>query len=131
MFTCSGSNVIDHLPIEDRFKIKIKSDVNYILTKNIPDLQKIVLFGSCAKGTAKNKSDVDLLFVVSENIPDRALRSEVYTDLDDRIQGVSTDAKFCTQNALEKATDIFSDEVNKYGILLWEKSNHLEDYHGE
>ena len=46
--------------------IVIESLIEKITTKFVADIHSIVLFGSYAKGSATNKSDVDLLFIVSD-----------------------------------------------------------------
>ncbi len=69
---------LDSLNIEERFRQKIKYDLNYILSKSIPDMQKIIIFGSCARNSTKNKSDVDLMVVTSDFMVDRLLRG-IYT----------------------------------------------------
>ena len=49
-----------------KLNIVIESLIEKITTKFVADIHSIVLFGSYAKGSATNKSDVDLLFIVSD-----------------------------------------------------------------
>jgi uncharacterized protein len=113
---------IDSLKIEERFRQKIKYDLNYLLSKNIPDIQKIILFGSCARNIAKNKSDVDLMVVTSDFMVDRLLRGDIYCDLDEPLSGVTTDVVFYNEDDFKNANDTFTNEVKKHGITIWERN---------
>ncbi len=58
-------------------KLKIIDKLISKLTeKFISEIHSIVLFGSYAKGTATNQSDIDILFIVG-NIGDKNLREEI------------------------------------------------------
>lgn len=54
----------------------IESLILKLLEKYISKIQSIVLFGSYAKATTTKKSDIDLLFIVS-NIKDKILREAI------------------------------------------------------
>ena len=56
-----------------RFVRKIEQDIQYILEAGIPDLEKIFLFGSCARGEVSSNSDVDLMILPREEMRDRVL----------------------------------------------------------
>ena len=59
-----------------KLKIVLESLISKIRHQGTADIHAIILFGSYAQGTATSKSDVDLLFVIS-NIKDKAVRETI------------------------------------------------------
>ena len=51
-------------------------EISKLAEKFISEIRSIVLFGSYAKGTAKRRSDIDLLFIVSD-LKDKSLRDSI------------------------------------------------------
>ena len=60
-------NSIDELNIPVNHKLYLKRLLKYF--KANPKIEKVFLFGSCAKGTATAKSDIDL-FLLGQDIND-------------------------------------------------------------
>jgi len=88
--------------------------VGYLVERLRP--RKIILFGSRARGSARQGSDIDLA-VKGGNLPDfreeRKLREEL-----DRLAGIySIDLVF-----LEKSDEAFRTMVEKTGKVLYEKN---------
>lgn len=105
-----------------KFLLKIMSDCDYILNKNIDGLKIIILFGSCARLEMNIESDVDLLIVTDECI-DPYLKSDLTSELDEPIMGVSTDVKCYTLTQLKQSKSLFVDNIRKDGILLWKEKD--------
>ncbi len=76
------------LNLSKRFKNKFDKDLDF-LTSNY-DIEKIILFGSCARGTYKVTSDLDLLVLTKEDLT-RQERGEIHSTLDEPLDKVSTD----------------------------------------
>ncbi len=104
---------INKLNIDDRFKIKIRHDIDYILAANIPGLIMIILYGSCARETTHHKSDVDLLLVINGELPEMIVRGKIYCDMDDYLDGVRTDVVFATNNSYETNTSLFAKQIQR------------------
>lgn len=113
------SNLIQsNLP--KKFLLKIMNDCHYILNSPLKDLEAIILFGSCARLETTINSDVDLLIVTSELV-DREIKSDITCELDESILGVSTDVKFYTLTQLRESDCLFVNNVRKDGVLLWQR----------
>ncbi|MGF0033440.1 nucleotidyltransferase domain-containing protein [Bariatricus sp. SGI.154] len=95
-----------------RFVEKIEHDVQYILNADIPDLKKIYLFGSCARGEVRSSSDVDLLLLTAHKINDRVLAADIRWTLDEPIKGIRTDIVFQNEES-EKTKNVFENVVNR------------------
>ena len=59
-----------------KIKSIIESLISKITEKYLSELLSIVLFGSYAKGTANKKSDIDLMFIISD-LEDKNLRESI------------------------------------------------------
>lgn len=103
-----------------KFLIKIMSDCQYILNSRIKDIEAIILFGSCARLEMNTNSDIDLLIVTTELI-DVHIKSDITSELDMPIVGVTTDVKFYTRNQLKQSESLFINNVRKDGLILWQK----------
>lgn len=117
----SNKDIINNLQIDEKLKYKICHDIDYILEANIPGLDKIILFGSCARGDTHTKSDVDLLVVFDGELPDRTARGMVYCDLDDAVDGVRTDVVFATKDGFNTNNSAFSKQIQRDQIVLWKR----------
>lgn len=118
--------VMNKLP--ERFKIKIRSDVEFLLKSNIPNLKGIYLFGSCARGSVKIGSDVDLLVVTEELIKDREQKGRIRCELYEVIRGVATDLVFYTWSSLHLKEDLFTKQLRREGIILWKEGEFSENW---
>lgn len=118
--------VMNKLP--ERFKNKIRSDVEFLLKSNIPNLKGIYLFGSCARGAVKIGSDVDLLVVTEELMKDREQKGRIRCELYEVMRGVATDLVFYTWNSLHSKEDLFTKQLRREGIILWKEGEFSENW---
>lgn len=84
-------------------------------------IDAIYLYGSCARGVQKYKSDVDLLVQYNQRfspIIGRQMRTAV---IPDDIELPDVELKFAKGNSWKNSTDRFSANLRKEGILLWKK----------
>ena len=112
---------IESLRLPNRFQNKLIKDVDYILSKKLPDLLEIRLFGSIATGRYRASSDIDLLLVTDGNVENRTLRGEIHETLDEPLNGVVTDVVFYSIESFVNGTDTFSKELQSQSILIWSK----------
>ena len=110
---------VRHTSLPDRYKEKICYDLQQISDSEIKDLQAIVLFGSCARGTMRVGSDVDLLLLTRKTVP-REIRGEISSDLAEEKQGIATDVVFYTAEEFAHSDCRLVQEIRKDGIVLWE-----------
>lgn len=106
-----------------RYQEKLRLDLTRIARYSIPSLNRIVLFGSCARGQMKAGSDLDLLLLTTHPV-DRALRGSIASELEEAPNGISTDVIFYTEEQFRSSTCRLVQEIRKDGILLWEKGEH-------
>lgn len=90
-----------------------------------PYIEKIILYGSCARGTAKWNSDVDLCIILSED-------SRVMRGLSPKIHylkgiasasdvcAVEADLKFFIGNDWEQNNSLFCNSLREDGKILWQ-----------
>lgn len=102
-----------------RFVEKIEHDIQYLLDAGIPDLKKIYLFGSCARGEVRSTSDVDLLIITGRRIKDRALAADIRCTLDEPVRGVRTDIVYQNDES-EKIRNVFENVVNRDKKIILE-----------
>lgn len=102
-----------------RFVEKIEHDIQYILNAGIPDLKKIYLFGSCARGEVRSSSDVDLLILTAHKINDRILAADIRWTLDEPIKGVRTDIVYKNEES-EKLNNVFENVVSRDKKIILE-----------
>ncbi len=113
-------NRISSLNLPARFEYKLLNDLKYLLDYNIPDLERIILFGSCARGTMRVTSDLDLLIMTTSAL-DRLTRGEISSELEDSIDEVGTDVIFYTREQFENSDRLIINQIKQEGILLYEK----------
>lgn len=106
-----------HLP--ERFRKKIDADLEYIVKSNIPSLQKVYLFGSCARNEVRNSSDVDLLILTENKLEDRMLAADIRWTLEEAKCGVKTDIVYMHGDS-SCNTSTFNKLVNRDKKLLLE-----------
>ena len=102
-----------------RYQRKLLYDLQRIQVSEIPDICRLILFGSCARNQIKVGSDIDLLLITSRQVP-QAVRGELSSDLAEEKEGVSTDLVFYTQEEFQDSTTLFTRQIKKDGITLWE-----------
>lgn len=102
-----------------RFVEKIEHDIQYILNAGIPDLKKIYLFGSCARGEVRSSSDVDLLIFTTHKISDRVLAADIRWTLDEPIKGIRTDIVYKNEES-EKLDNVFENVVSRDKKIILE-----------
>lgn len=107
----------ENLP--ERFAKKIEHDISYLLDAGIPDLKKIYLFGSCARGEVRSSSDVDLMVLTEHRIKDREKAANIRWTLDEEIQGVATDIVFMHEEQDRERT-VFGNVLNRDKKLIVE-----------
>jgi len=105
---------------------KQKASIDYILKdmkrNNYPWIKKIILFGSCAKNSNKFSSDVDILFITSNE----------YTKFKDEMHHVKcvlcglpddeyavVDPKFISEDYFLTQQTTFLSNIRKEGVVLW------------
>lgn len=115
------NDVLEDLSLPDRFKNKLKMDLDYILQSNISTLELILLFGSCANGRLKVTSDIDLMIITAEK-PDQTLRGDIASELAEPVKGVSTDVVFYTVDEVKSGKSSFLKQVMKEGLIIWKKA---------
>ena len=76
------------------------------------DVNKIILFGSRAKGNNTERSDVDIA-VYANNF------SSFYWDVQEHINSLLS---FDIVNAFDGVSAELADEINKYGVTIYEKT---------
>lgn len=107
-----------NLPI--RFENKLKHDLAFVIN-TCKDLYEIRIFGSCATGSYRASSDIDLLIITKDKVEDYSLRGLIQETLDKSIDGVSTDVVFYTVESYLGGQDLFSKELRKDSYLLWKR----------
>lgn len=92
-----------------------------------PYLQKIILFGSCARGEETENSDIDLLLVFSEDIKNvprylklyRILRSMATSD---ELYDAEADLKFCIGDDWITSDATIYRCIRKDGVVVWKRN---------
>lgn len=105
--------------LPERFIAKIEQDIEFLVNTDIPELKKIYLFGSCARGEVRSTSDIDLLILTRHKIADRALAADVRWTLDEPKAGVRTDVVYKNEES-EKMNTVFDNLVEKDKKLILE-----------
>jgi predicted nucleotidyltransferase len=85
-------------------------------------LEKLVLFGSKARGDYRKDSDIDLLAVVKRRSAEEGIYEEVANVLS--VFGVYLSVKTFPRNEFEDLIRLktpFIENINKEGIVLWPK----------
>ncbi len=109
---------IKKLQLPFRFETKLITDINYLLSYAISDLEAIILFGSCARGEPRLTSDIDLL-VITANPLSRTIRGEISSDLEEPLDAIKTDVIFYTKDQYLQSSRIFTHQIKSEGIYLY------------
>ena len=82
-------------------------------------VDRIILYGSCARGTMKYQSDVDLLCVIKRPLNEK----EISTARKIRSKGMSlepeADLQFFQSTSVEQSNNVYFQEVRKDGLTIW------------
>lgn len=105
--------------LPSRFAEKIEHDLRIILDAGFPNLRKIYLFGSCARGEVRSSSDIDLLVITAFPLTDRRRAADVRWQLDEPVRGVRTDVVYQNES-LAQPTSVFEKTVNRDKKLILE-----------
>lgn len=84
----------------------------YEISRNHPEIKKVVLFGSRARGDNLIKSDIDLAIYADSSLED------YINDIDNNT---STLLEFDFSNMSKVEDELFIEQVNKEGIIIYEK----------
>lgn len=107
-----------------KLKAVLENLVSKITNQCAADIHSIILFGSYVKGTATSKSDVDLLFVIS-NLKDKSVREAIERECNSyqyshhlKISPLLTDITEFKKMLRTKEINI-GKEAQEYGIPLY------------
>lgn len=84
-------------------------------------IEKIYIFGSCARKQEKYTSDVDLLVECNEKMTPQIVRSMRIAVMPEQLDMPEIDLKFEKGSKWKEQDDQFSKNLLKEGVLLWEK----------
>ena len=98
--------------------------INSIILENIPKVASIILFGSYARGTAKNDSDIDIA-IITEQAIERSEKLKLLTSLRWKSAKLGYDIDFLLKNEKdflsENRLPTLSNVIFKEGKVLWKK----------
>ena len=97
-------NSLDELHIPMGHKAYLMHLLRYL--KMFPKVEKVYLFGSCAKGCATSKSDIDLLVLGSEMTDDDEWEIAWNCPHWENVEYVSCDILSCTHDTYEKMSKV-------------------------
>ena len=104
-------------PLPADIKADIELAVNALHNELGENILKIILFGSCAKGTYQPDSDIDLAVVLADmSDPKKLLRCKRIIELDRR----EVDFLFCSEDQLVSNKFVYK-WINEHGVVLYEK----------
>lgn len=83
------------------------------LAHKFPEIQKVTLFGSRARGDCHERSDIDLAIYTDDDISEFVYALETQ---------VSTLLKFDISNMNEVTDTMLKNEIEKDGVVLYENS---------
>jgi len=109
-----------HLNLPERFKNTILTDVLFLLEHYYDSIDMLVLFGSCARGTWKWSSDVDILILSKDHLP-KQNKIDIRAELCEIVDRVSTDVVFYTYDTFKNSEKKIVAEIKKDGLILWKK----------
>ena len=108
-------------------KEKIKNIINQVLEEKGIKVEKIILFGSRARGEYEALSDYDIFVVIKgdiDNLEKRKLRKEIYRSLHLAFPFYPFDIIVKTKEEFEAEKEIvntLSNEVLSEGIEIWKE----------
>ena len=99
-------------------QLRAINDCIVIIGKTGFSLQKIILFGSCARSQSRYESDIDLLVVVKE-IPSTKDILHIKAELNEQIP-IEVDLKIVSDEMFSKNDDFFLNNIKRDGVILWQ-----------
>lgn len=92
------------------------------LARKYPFIDKIILYGSKARGDFAEDSDIDLLFVTDRDIP-RSIKFTIYDIIHKHEvdNDLVVSAIFVTALDFETKVSLFIRSAKKEGIVLWSR----------
>lgn len=109
---------ISELQLPQRFEGKLLKDLEYLRAYDNLEIEEIILFGSCARGTYKITSDIDILLITKESIS-RQVRGDIASELDEERDGVRTDVVFYSRAIFEESNTLLTKQIKQDGIILY------------
>ncbi|MDR2544057.1 MAG: nucleotidyltransferase domain-containing protein [Methanobrevibacter sp.] len=88
---------------------------------NHPEIVKIILFGSVARGDDNEESDIDILIIISEKSDEAKIEEDIYSKTFDILMktGEYVSAKIKPLNHYNKyKSSFFFSNIDKEGIIL-------------
>ena len=107
--------------LPSRYRGKLCRDLEVLFRSRLYlfGLSRIVLFGSCARNEMRAGSDLDLLVLTEEAVP-QELKGELCGELEEAQDGISTDLVFYTEDQFRASDCRLVQNIRKDGLILWE-----------
>ncbi|MDO5145633.1 MAG: nucleotidyltransferase domain-containing protein [Eubacteriales bacterium] len=83
------------------------------------DIEKIILFGSCARSESRYESDIDLLLLVKD-IPNHKEIRKLKMKLCEEV-ALDVDLKISTKDKFKSQSDLFTTNIKRDGVTLWKR----------
>lgn len=109
---------METLELPPRFMDKLRHDLLYLLDYKDIQIKQIILFGSCARGTYKVTSDLDLLILTKDSV-DRYIRGDIASVLDEAIDCVCTDVIFYQEKIFSTSNSLIVNKIREEGIIIY------------
>lgn len=87
-------------------------------------IQKIVLFGSYARGEQTEESDIDLLVILPDFVLKEYrnnIRQLRFLVTKEQMDATLADVKFVSENEWNNSNSAFYQAVRQEGVVIWEK----------
>lgn len=90
-----------------------------------PYIEKVYLYGSCARGEEKWSSDVDLCIILKESVKTVSKYSPLMHTMkgilsDDKIDSVEVDTKIFIGDEWKTSKTLFCENLRKDGKIIWQ-----------
>lgn len=108
--------------LPQRFMNDLREIVHSLISELGDEMYEIILFGSCARGTFRTGSDIDLLVVTKRAIDTHKQRGKIRDLYDD----YKLDLVFYSQEIFEQSDSLFARNIKRDMILLWKEGVFLE-----
>lgn len=112
---------IDSIPLNYNEQTGLKGIIEE-LTEKYPFIKKIILYGSKARGDYIEESDLDLLFITTNDIP-RFSKMEISDIIYnyELANDIVVSAIFVSESEFGKSINLFLRKVKKEGIIIWSR----------
>ncbi len=105
-------------------KEQIITQINSVFAR-YPEVEQVILYGSRAKGTYKNGSDIDLT-LKGGNL-DLAMINKISSDIDDLLLPYSVDISIFSQISNADLVD----HINRVGVVFYVSSESVRCIHAD